>query len=126
MRSIRKRNWFLRRFVLGFAVAALAAPAAAQARIDEGVSPSAAGAIKAHQFQVHNAVSPSVAGAIKAHQFQVDKGESPRSSSSTKLVSANGFDWDDALVGGVIALGAVFLGGAAFRVTRHRGEAQTV
>jgi hypothetical protein len=37
MRS-RKRNWFLKRMVLGFAVAALVAPAAAQARVDEGIA----------------------------------------------------------------------------------------
>jgi hypothetical protein len=33
---IRRRNWILKRIVLGFAVAALVAPAAAQARVDEG------------------------------------------------------------------------------------------
>jgi hypothetical protein len=32
----RKRNWILKRIVLGFAVAALVVPAAAQARVDEG------------------------------------------------------------------------------------------
>jgi hypothetical protein len=36
MHSIRRRNWILKRIVLGFAVAALVAPAAAQARVDEG------------------------------------------------------------------------------------------
>jgi hypothetical protein len=34
----RRRNWILKRIVLGFAVAALVAPAAAQARVDEGIS----------------------------------------------------------------------------------------
>jgi hypothetical protein len=33
---IRRRNWIIKRIALGFAVAALAAPAAAQARVDEG------------------------------------------------------------------------------------------
>jgi hypothetical protein len=32
----RRRNWILKRIVLGFAVAALVVPAAAQARVDEG------------------------------------------------------------------------------------------
>jgi hypothetical protein len=36
MRS-RKRNWILKRMVLGFAVAALVVPAAAQASVDEGI-----------------------------------------------------------------------------------------
>jgi hypothetical protein len=35
MRS-RKRNWFIKRLVLGFAVAALVAPSAALAAVDEG------------------------------------------------------------------------------------------
>jgi hypothetical protein len=34
----RRRNWILKRIVLGFAVAALVAPAAAQARFDEGIN----------------------------------------------------------------------------------------
>jgi hypothetical protein len=43
----RRRNWILRRIVLGFAVAALVAPAAAQARVDEGINgqPNAASEI---------------------------------------------------------------------------------
>ena len=36
MRTIRRRNWLIRRFALGLAIAAVAAPAA-QARIDEGI-----------------------------------------------------------------------------------------
>jgi hypothetical protein len=34
---IRRRNWIIKRIALGFAVAALVAPAAAQARVDEGI-----------------------------------------------------------------------------------------
>jgi hypothetical protein len=43
----RRRNWILKRIVLGFAVAALVAPAAAQARVDEGINgqPNAASEI---------------------------------------------------------------------------------
>lgn len=36
MRTIRRRNWLIRRFALGLAIAAFAAPAA-QARVDEGI-----------------------------------------------------------------------------------------
>jgi hypothetical protein len=35
---IRRRNWIIKRIALGFAVAALVAPAAAQARVDEGIA----------------------------------------------------------------------------------------
>jgi hypothetical protein len=141
MRTIRKRNWFLKRIVLGFAVAAFVAPAAAQARLDEG---SVAGSSKSAELGM--TVSPSAAGAIKAHHLQVGNlsndelisrtsswpgvdptnGQtSPRWSSSTEVVSAKGFDWNDAGVGAGIALGLVLLGGAAFRVTSHLGKAQT-
>jgi hypothetical protein len=34
----RKRNWILRRLVLGFALVALVVPSAAMARVDEGIS----------------------------------------------------------------------------------------
>ena len=37
MRSNRRRNWFIKRFALGLAIAAIAAPVA-QAKIDEGSS----------------------------------------------------------------------------------------
>jgi hypothetical protein len=36
MRTIRRRNWLIRRFAVGLAIAAVAAPAA-QARVDEGI-----------------------------------------------------------------------------------------
>ena len=42
MRSNRRRNWFIKRFALGLAIAAIAAPVA-QARIDEGSSVPANG-----------------------------------------------------------------------------------
>jgi hypothetical protein len=35
MRTTRRRNWFIKRIALGFAVAAFVAPVA-QARVDEG------------------------------------------------------------------------------------------
>jgi hypothetical protein len=143
MRSVRKRNWFLRRIVLGFAVAALVSPAAAQARLDEG---GVAGASKSTELRM--APSPSAAGAIEAHQLQVGNLENdelisregssawpgldptsgqsyPRWSSSTEVVTGNGFDWNDAGAGAGIALGLVLLGGVAFRVTSRLGKAQT-
>jgi hypothetical protein len=142
MRSIRKRNWFLRRIVLGFAVAAFVAPAAAQARLAEvsgagsntstelrmAPSPSAAGAIRAHQLQVGN-LADDVLISRGGHSWpgiDPSSGQShPRWSSSTEVVTANGFDWNNAGVGAGIALGLVLLGGVAFRVTSRLGKAQT-
>jgi hypothetical protein len=137
MRSVRKRNWFLKRIILGFAVAALVAPAAAQARLDEAgvgglnkiVSPSAAGAIKAHQLQAGNLANDELISRVGQTSWPgIDPttGQSyPRWSSSTEVVVASGFDWNDAAIGAGIALGLVLLGGAGFRVTRHVGKAQT-
>ena len=42
MRSNRRRNWFIKRFALGLAIAAIAAPVA-QAKVDEGSSVQANG-----------------------------------------------------------------------------------
>jgi hypothetical protein len=46
-----KRNWFAKRMVLGFAVAALIVPAAAQARVDSGIGmPNSASQVKGDVF----------------------------------------------------------------------------
>jgi hypothetical protein len=45
-----KRNWILKRMVLGFAVAALVVPAAAQARVDVGATGQANSASKGDVF----------------------------------------------------------------------------
>jgi hypothetical protein len=46
-----KRNWFVKRMVLGFAVAALIVPAAAQARVDSGIGmPNSASQVKGDVF----------------------------------------------------------------------------
>jgi hypothetical protein len=47
-----KRNWIVKRMVLGFAVAALIVPAAAQARVDEGGigQPNSASEVKGDAF----------------------------------------------------------------------------
>jgi hypothetical protein len=132
MGRIRRRNWFLKRIVLSFAVAAFVAPAAAQARVDEddvAGSPSVAGAIQAHQHQVGNLANDeliSSKGQSSWPGIDPTSGQTtPRWSSSTEVVSAKGFDWNDAGVGAGIALGLVLLGGAAFRVTSRLGKAQT-
>jgi hypothetical protein len=46
-----KRNWIVKRMVLGFAVAALIVPAAAQARLDSGIGmPNSANQVKGDVF----------------------------------------------------------------------------
>jgi len=46
-----KRNWIVKRMVLGFAVAALVVPAAAQARVDVGIGmPNSANQVKGDTF----------------------------------------------------------------------------
>jgi hypothetical protein len=122
MRTIRKRNWFLRRIVLGFAVAAFAVPAAAQARVDEG---GAAGSSKNTELRV--ILDPPPSGQSSWPGVDPTSEQSyPVWPSSTEVVSEDGgFGWDDAGVGGGIALGIVLLGGAAVRFASHRGQTQT-
>jgi hypothetical protein len=56
MRTIRRRNWFMKRIALGFAIAAFAAPVA-QGRVDEGLpgQPNAPQTYKAS----HNVMPPT-------------------------------------------------------------------
>jgi hypothetical protein len=142
MRNIRRRNWFLKRIVLGFAVAALVAPAAAQARLDEGSiarssktattrtidHPSAAlrQAINAARGNLANEILVVGNGQRSWPGVDPTSGQTyPRWSSPSEVASASGFDWDDAGIGAGFTLGFILLGGAAFRLTRHLGEAQT-
>jgi hypothetical protein len=148
MRSIRRRNWLLKRIVIGFAVAALVAPAAAEARVDEG---SVAQSSKTATIRTIDYPSAAAREAIKARQLdalQVGNLENdilvarngqrswpgvdptsgqtyPQWSSPSEVVAASGFDWDDAGIGAGLTLGFILLGAAAFRLTRHLGEAQT-
>jgi hypothetical protein len=63
-----KRNWIVKRMVLGFAVAALVVPAAAQARVDEGGlgQPNATSelGVKANKAQ-----TDFLAGQVKANAY---------------------------------------------------------
>jgi hypothetical protein len=122
MRTIRKRNRFLRRIVLGFAVAALAAPAATQARVDEGGVASSSKNTEARVILD----PPAPQGQSSWPGVDPASGQSyPVWISPTEPAAADGFGWGDAGIGAGIALGLVVLGGAAFRVTTHRGKAQT-
>jgi hypothetical protein len=156
------RNWILKRAVLGFAVTALVVPAAAQARIDEGINGepnSAAEVAKADGFvqgvtdfpSYPSTVSSDVPTGMTREQLngyllardsvevvrthprsnardydliENRRGE-PRTVSTPQVVSAPGFDWDDAGIGAGVAIGLVLLGGAALRASRHLGKPQT-
>ena len=79
MRSNRRKNWFIKRIALGFAVAAFAAPVA-QAALDEGSTPQArteSSIVQAHTYQPVQANGyqafvtdfPSYANAVNASDY---------------------------------------------------------
>ena len=147
MRSNRRRNWFIKRFALGLAIAAIAAPVA-QAKIDDGSSVQANGyqafvtdfpssQVNASDYGMPRAMPVDYA-VNRGDQIEVvralpsgspsDKIEfvrtQPRSIGEPQVVSA-GFDWKDAGVGAGLALALVLLGGGAALASRHVGRAQT-
>jgi hypothetical protein len=149
MRTIRRRNWFIKRIALGLAVAAIAAPVA-QARVDEGSS------VMANEYQPFVTDFPSYANVVDASDYgmpqatpkdyAISRGDlievvrsTPNATSSDKIefvrtqprsigepqVVAVGFDWKDAGIGAGLALALVLLVGGAVLATRHVGRAQT-
>ena len=147
MRSNRRRNWFIKRFALGLAIAAIAAPVA-QAKIDEGSSVQANGyqafvtdfpssQVNASDYGMPRAMPVDYA-VNRGDQIEVvralpsgspsDKIEfvrtQPRSIGEPQVVSA-GFDWKDAGIGAGLALALVLLAGGAALASRHVGRAQT-
>jgi hypothetical protein len=147
MRSNRRKNWFIKRFALGLAIAAIAAPVA-QAKIDEGSSVQANGyqafatdfpssQVNASDYGMPRAMPVDYA-VNRGDQIEVvralpsgspsDKIEfvrtQPRSIGEPQVVSA-GFDWKDAGIGAGLALALVLLGVGAALASRHVGRAQT-
>jgi hypothetical protein len=105
------RTWILKRAVLGFAVAALVVPAAAQARIDEGIN-----------GQPNSSAEVSKSGDNEL----LEKNRGVSSTVATpQLVSSPGFDWGDAGIGAGVVVGLVLLGEAAVGARRHLGKPQT-
>ena len=157
-----KRNWILKRMVLGFAVAALVVPAAAQARVDEGINGQPNSAT---ELVVKSDYVPFVTDFPKSVSAQVTSGGpsgmpsaglntylmardgievarvQPRSTlrssdlieqvrvapkgGTAQVVSSPGFNWGDAGIGALLALGLIGFGVAAYRATRHLGSPQT-
>jgi hypothetical protein len=126
------RSWILKRAVLGFAIAALVVPAAAQARVDEGVGGQSAPVTKLvgpHQ-QPALPCAPICAreeSQVKGSDYALlekNRGE-PSTVATPQLVPSPGFDWGDAGIGAGVAIGLVLLGGAAVSASRHLGKQQT-
>jgi hypothetical protein len=159
-----KRNWILKRMVLGFAVAALVAPAAAQARVDEGINgqPNSAkelvvksgapsGMTRAQlnayfSVSTHDGVPSGMPSAglndylmardgIEVVRLQprstlrssdlIEKVRVAPKGGTAQVVSSPGFNWGDAGIGALLALGLIGFGVAAYRATRHVGSPQT-
>jgi hypothetical protein len=71
MRTIRRRNWLVKRIALGFAVAAIVAPVA-QARVDEGIQGqpnSSAEIIKSSDYKPFVTDFPSYANVVDAADY---------------------------------------------------------
>ncbi|MGH2635978.1 MAG: hypothetical protein ACRDHU_07535 [Actinomycetota bacterium] len=138
MRRERRKNRFLRRLVLGLAVAASVAPAA-QARLDSGAEAQGNAAEPAAVIRGDDKViAPTtdgqsslingddkviapkpvyytVAGLPRALQDDGNRTEAPVEA----VRSPGSFDWGDALVGAGVAFGMMLLLGGAVLATRH-------
>jgi hypothetical protein len=126
----RIRTWILKRAVLGFAVAALVVPAAAQARIDEGINgqPNSSAEVSKsgdnELLEKNRGVSSTVAKSGDNELLEKNRGVSS-TVATPQLVSSPGFDWGDAGIGAGVVVGLVLLGGAAVGARRHLGKPQT-
>jgi hypothetical protein len=152
MRSNRRKNWFIRRVALGFAVAAFAVPVA-QAGVDQGIGVSSG---EANSYQPFVTDFPSVTPKVVTSDYgmpratpmdyAISRGDlievvrstpsaspsdkiefvrtQPRAVATPELVSA-GIDWKDAGIGAGLALALVLLGGGATLASRHLGRPQT-
>jgi hypothetical protein len=149
MRTIRRRNWFIKRIALGFAVAVFAAPVA-QARVDEGSIAQAkaeSSIVEAHTYQPVQAngyhafitdfpssrvQAPSISDPriefVRTHplsaspELVASRFGHPNATTGTELEAVN---WQDVGIGAGFALALVLVSGAAMLATRHAGREQT-
>jgi hypothetical protein len=150
MRNNRRRNWFIKRIALGFAVAAFVAPVA-QAKVDEGIQGqlNTAGAnVKPIPYRWPSSADKLIKssgplphdpalGTPSPHDPAMFVGTQPRgaapalvasrfgrpnATASTELEAVN---WKDAVIGAGFAVGLVLLGFGAALASRHGGRAQT-
>ncbi|MGH3007041.1 MAG: hypothetical protein ACRDOS_14300 [Gaiellaceae bacterium] len=114
----RRRTWFLRRLVLGLAVAAIVVPAA-QAGPDEGGAGVEPGYVPFQTDFPSSIVDRPVQGAGYnqfAYQRALPQDYGVR---TVQLAQRDGFDWSDAGIGAGSALVLVLLAGGATLATRH-------
>ena len=83
MRSNRRKNWFVRRIALGFAVAAIAAPAA-QAQLDQGGAPQTSSKAIAQRTFWEGSQNVNAADQIEAVRLQ------PRSTGASVVAADYG------------------------------------
>lgn len=152
---IRKRNWMLKRIVLGFALVALVVPATAVARVDSGVQQSTAkGDVVRDSSGGYGPATSAGAGTpvgvphaglndylqsrdgvelvrlqprstLRDSDFIEQVRVSPREISGPQAVASPGFNWGDAGIGAAVFAGLALLGAAGLLATRHMGRAQT-
>jgi len=135
----RRRNWLLRRLVLGFAVAAVVAPTA-MARVDEGgtaQSDGDNGAVIQSDGKLllpngDRVFAPDNGGLMVRGDDKVFapdgvatrvKGGQPIQVRGGQPINVTGtpsdFNWGDGLIGAAAALGLALLAFGAARATRH-------
>ncbi len=130
----RRRTRLLRRLALGFVVAAMVVPAAAQARLDQGQAPAGGGAYtpfvtdfpkpSAETYVPFVSDFPQLSAAPTGNGVLVgvpDAGPQP----APVAAEPGGFSWSDGLVGFGAGLGLALMALGAVVATRHLGRAAT-
>ena len=119
----RKRHQIIRRLALGLAVAAIAVPSA-QADPwydDSGIAGNATVRPDDRAVRVSPVSAPETAVRPDDRPGLRGPGAAPQDSPLQIVIRPGAFDWTDAGIGAVFALGLVLLaGGAALVARRHR------
>ena len=119
----RKRRILAKAIALGFAVAAIGAPAA----LADGRSPDTRDAASQAQGSVLDGRSPDTIDAASAAQNSILDGRSPdtrdaayRAHEPVVVVQSSSFDWGDAGIGFGVGFGLMLVGlGAGLGLRRH-------
>jgi hypothetical protein len=116
MRRARRKSRFVRRLVLGLAVAALVAPAAQAHPV--GTAGNAAESAAVIQGDDKVIIAPKDFDGLLHGDDKVIIPE-PVATPVVAVRSPGSFDWGDALIGAGVAFGAMLLLGGATLATRH-------
>ena len=139
MRSTRRRNWFVRRIVVGLAVAAVAAPVAQAGGVEDSrLADRGVSSVTAGDYGMPRAM-PTDYAIARGDGIELVRAQ-PRGSSSDRiefvrsnreapgpeLVAASGFNWSDASAGAGVTFALVLLvGGATLAIRSSGGRTQT-